>query len=145
MFIAITWITVASLLALWSLAAWALHAAGVWAVSNAGALSGVATGVEGLRLPQWLASWVPPEIAQSMAAMLAELAVLLDGVLQSAPALAGGVSVVVWVLWGIGAVILVGMGALLHALIAMWRRKSGGGMPPAARRLAAGTSISASR
>lgn len=138
MFYAIIWIIVASLLALWSLAAWALHAVGVWTVSNAGALSGAATGVESLRLPQRLAPWVPPEVAQSFATMLADLAPLVDSLLQSVPAVAGGVSVAVWVLWGIGAVLLIALGAVLHVLIAMWRRKSGGGTPPTGRVVTAG-------
>ena len=44
MFYAISWFAVLSLLALWSLAAWALHAVAVWTVSNAGALTGAASG-----------------------------------------------------------------------------------------------------
>ena len=63
MFIAIVWIIVSSLLVLWSLAAWGVHAVGVWAASNAGSLSGAAASVGGLHLPQWLAAWVPPELA----------------------------------------------------------------------------------
>lgn len=55
----LSWFMVLSLLALWSLVAWALHAAAVWAVSNAGALTGAASGVGNLSLPDWLAPWVP--------------------------------------------------------------------------------------
>ena len=66
MFYAISWFAVFVLLALWSLAAWALHAVAVWTVSNAGAWSGAASdaasGIGELRLPQWLAPWVPPEV-----------------------------------------------------------------------------------
>jgi hypothetical protein len=60
MFYLLSWFAVASLLALWSLAAWALHAVAVWSVSNAGALSGAASGVGSIALPDWLAPWVPP-------------------------------------------------------------------------------------
>jgi len=74
MFYVISWFAVLSLLALWSLAAWALHAVAVWTVSNAGALTGAASGatagVAGLRLPDWLAPWVPPEVAQAMTSLL---------------------------------------------------------------------------
>jgi hypothetical protein len=55
MFYALSWFVVLSLFALWSLGAWVFHAVAVWAVSNAGALTGAASGVEGLRLPEWLA------------------------------------------------------------------------------------------
>ena len=55
MLYALSWFVILSLLALWSLAAWAIHAVAVWTVANAGALAGAASGVEGLRLPEWLA------------------------------------------------------------------------------------------
>ena len=45
------WISVLALLALWSLTVWAGHAAAVWAVSNAGALSGTAADIAAIRLP----------------------------------------------------------------------------------------------
>lgn len=60
MFYLLSWFAVASLLALWSLTAWALHAVAVWSVSNAGALSGVASGVGGFALPEWLAPYCRP-------------------------------------------------------------------------------------
>jgi hypothetical protein len=62
MFYAIGWFLVFSLLALWSLAAWAFHAVTAWTVSNAGVLAGASWATEGLRVPDWLAPWVPPEL-----------------------------------------------------------------------------------
>ncbi len=135
---ALSWFVVASLVALWSLAAWALHAVAVWTVSNAGALSGVASGAGATALPGWLARWVPPEVAQWASQLLAGLGPFVDGLLQSAPALAGGVTVAVWVVWGIGSVLLVLLGAGLHLLIALWRRRGGGSGPRAGSSLAAG-------
>jgi hypothetical protein len=131
MLYAISWIIVASLLALWSLAVWALHTVAVWAVSSAGALSGAAAGVETLRLPHWLASWAPPEVAQTITAMLSDLEPLVDSLLHSVPALAGGVSTGLWLLWAVGAALLVLVGVVAHGLTAIWRRKAGGGgLPP---------------
>lgn len=127
MLYALSWFSVLALLALWSLSAWALHGMAVWAVSNAGALTGGAAGAGAIRLPEWLAPWVPPEIAQWASQLLAGLGPLVDGLLQAAPALAGGVTVVTWIVWGIGSVVLVLLGAGLHLLIALWRRRSGGG------------------
>lgn len=128
----LNWFAVASLLALWSLATWALHAVAVWSVSNAGALSGAATGVGSIALPDWLAPWVPTELVQAVTQMMAELGPLVDSLLQAAPALAGGLTVVAWVVWAIGGFLLLLLGAALHLLIAHWRRRRSGGAGPRA-------------
>ena len=139
MFYALSWFVVVALLALWSLAAWALSAVAVWSVSSAGALSGAASGAGATSLPDWLAPWVPPEIAQSVSQMLAGLGPMVDSLLQAAPALAGGVTVATWVVWGIGSALLLMLGAGMHLLIALWRRRgSGGSGPNAGPSLAAG-------
>ena len=139
MFYALSWFVVVALLALWSLAAWALNAVAVWTVSNAGALFGTVSGAGTIRLPDWLAPWVPPEIAQSVSQMLAGLGPAVDSLLQAAPALAGGVTVATWVVWGIGSALLLMLGAGVHLLIALWRRRgSGGSGPNASPSLAAG-------
>ncbi|MCG3187081.1 MAG: hypothetical protein IOMNBAOH_01678 [Rhodocyclaceae bacterium] len=142
MFYAISWFAVLSLLALWSLAAWALHAVAVWTLSNVGALtgasSGVAAGVTGLRLPDWLAPWVPQEVAQAMTSLLSGLAPFFEGLLQAAPALASGVTAATWVIWGLGSGLLVLLGAGLHLVIAMWHRRGAASGPNPARALSAG-------
>ena len=46
--------------------------------------------------------------------------------------LAGGLTVVAWVVWAIGGVLLLVLGAALHLLIAMWRRRGSGGSGPSA-------------
>lgn len=129
MLYALGWFMVFSLLALWSLTAWALHAVAVWTVSNAGALTGVASGVQEVRLPEWLAPWVPPEIAQGIPALLADVAPMVESLLQSTPGLAGGLTVVTWVVWGIGSALLLLLGAGMHVLVAMWLRRGGGTGP----------------
>ena len=139
MLYAVSWFVVLALLALWSLGAWALHAVAIWTVSNAGALTGVASGASTLNLPGWLGPWVPPEVAQWGSQVLAGLAPFVDSLLQAAPALAGGVTAATWVVWGIGSVLLVLLGAGLHLLIALWRRRGGSGSGPrAGSSLAAG-------
>lgn len=137
MLYALTWLLVFSLLALWSLAAWAMHSVAVWAVSNAGAMTGAASGVEGLRLQEWLTPWVPPEITQPMTLLLSGLAQIFESLLQTMPALAGGLTIATWVIWGLGSVLLVVLGAGLHLLVAMWRRRDGGSGPQSARQVAA--------
>ena len=71
---------------------------------------------------------------------MAGFAPFVDGLLQAAPALAGGLTVATWVIWGIGSVLLVLIGAGLHLLIALWRRRGGGSGsgPRAGSSLAAG-------
>ena len=139
MFYALNWFVVVALLAFWSVTAWALHAVAVWAVSSAGAMPGAASGVATISLPDWLAPWVPPEIAQWANQLLAGLGPVIDSLLQAAPTLAGGVTVATWVVWGVGSVLLVLVGAGLHLLIALWRRRgSGGSGPNAGPSLAAG-------
>ncbi|MCU7376216.1 hypothetical protein PEC18_36875 [Paucibacter sp. O1-1] len=124
MFYALNWFFVIALLALWSLASWALHAAAVWTVSNAGELTEAASGAGGIALPDWLAPWMPPEVAQWASRFLADLAPFVDGLLQAAPALAGGLTVATWVIWSVGSVALVLLGAGLHLLIALLCRRS---------------------
>jgi len=137
MLYALSWFVIFTLLALWSLAAWAVNAFAVWTVSSAGTLTGAASGVEGLRLPEWLASWVPPGIAQAMTSVLSGLAPVVESLLQAAPALAGGLTMATWVIWGLGSALLVLLGAGLHLLVAMLRRRGGGSAPPPARPMAA--------
>ncbi|TDP62090.1 hypothetical protein [Roseateles toxinivorans] len=137
MFYALTWFVVVALLALWTLLAWALHAVAIWSVLNAGGLAGAAPGVGGIRLPDWLEPWVPPEVAQWVSQVLAGLAPMVENLLQAAPALADGVTIATWVLWGLGSVLLVLLGIGLHLLVALWRRHSGNGSGPHA-----GSSIS---
>lgn len=132
MFYVLTWSAVALLLALWSLAGWALHAVAVWSVSNAGALTAAASGVGSMALPDWLAPWVPTELVQAVTQMAAGFGPLVDSLLQAAPAMAGGLSVATWVIWGIGSVLLVLLGAGLHLLIALCSRRGGGGSGPGA-------------
>lgn len=126
MFYALSWFAVVALLALWSLAAWALHAVAVWTVSNAGALTGAATGVGSIALPDVLAPWVPAELVQAMTQFAAGLGPLVDSLLQAAPALSGGLTVVAWAVWALGGVLLLLLGAALHLLIAIWRRRGSG-------------------
>ena len=130
MFYAISWFFVVALLALWSLAAWALHAAAVWAVSNAGTLTGAASGAGTITVPEWLAPWVPPEAAQWVSQVMAGVAPFVDSLLQAAPALADGLTVATWVIWGMGSILLVLLGVGLHLLIALWRRRGGNGSGP---------------
>ncbi len=124
MFHAISWFVILSLLAFWSLAAWAFHAVAAWTASNAGVLAGGTGATTTFGVPYWLAPWIPSELATALASTMAALTPAIEAVLGWAPALAGGLSVVVWVVWAIGSALLVVAGILLSAMIAVLRRRS---------------------
>ena len=124
MFYALSWFVVFGLLAMWSLASWALHSFAVWSASNVGALAGHSGAIEALIVPGWLAPWIPPEAALAFKSMLSALTPVMESVLTQAPSWVGGLSLAVWVLWGIGCVLLVALGGVLHGLIAMLRRRA---------------------
>lgn len=139
MSLALGWFVVVALLALWSLASWVLHGIAVWTVSNAGTLTGAASDAVGaVRLPEALAPWLPPEIASALHQLLAGVGPAVDSLLRAAPALADVVTVAAWLVWGLGSVLILLMGAGLHLLLAWWRRSgrrgaaSGAGPSPVA-------------
>jgi hypothetical protein len=137
MFYALSWLVVLALLALGSLGAWALHAIAAWTVANAGALAGGSGVAQGLRVPDWLAPWMPPELAPALDAMAAALGPAIETLLGWAPALAGGLSVAVWVVWGLGSALLIGLGFAATALIAVLRRRASAPAAPSASPAAA--------
>jgi hypothetical protein len=112
------------LLALWSLAAWALHSMAAWTVSNAGALAGGSGATESLRAPDWLAPWIPPEMTLAFDSMLSALSPAIEAALNEAPALAGGLSVAVWAVWGVGSALIVILGLVCSRLITVLRRRA---------------------
>lgn len=123
MFYALNWFVVVSLLALWSFAAWGFHAVAAWMVSNAGTLKANSGGIFSLGVPDWLAPWMPPELASALPAIVSALTPVVDSLLGFAPAMAGVLSVAVWVVWAIGSVLLIILGIVLSGVIAVLRRR----------------------
>ena len=123
MFYALSSFVVFSLLVLWSLATWAFHSLAVWTISNAGALAAGSGAIEALRVPAWLAPWVPGELTLALNSMIPALMTALEALLAWAPALAGGMTIAVWTVWGIGVVILIVLSFLVTGLIALLRRR----------------------
>jgi hypothetical protein len=137
MFYALSWFVVLGLLALWSLGAWAVHAMAAWTVAHAGALAGGSGVTQGLRVPDWLAPWMPPELASALESMAAALGPAIETQLGWAPALEGGLSVAIWVIWGLGSALLVVLGFAATALIAALRRRASAPATPSASPAAA--------
>jgi len=122
-FYALSWSVMFILLVLWSLAAWAFHLVAVWTVSNAGVLAGGSGAIDDLRAPDWLAPWIPPELALAFTSMLSALSPGIEAALNQAPALAGGLSVAVWAVWAVGSVLIVILGLVCSRLITVLRRR----------------------
>ncbi len=138
MFYVINWFVVLSLLALWSLAAWALHAVVAWTVSSSGVLAGASGAATGLQIPDWLAPWVTPGIAEALTSLGSVFMPAIEAVLAWAPALAGGLSVAVWVVWGIVSALLIVLGVVLSGMIAVLSRRSSTPRTPSSGQPAAG-------
>jgi len=120
---ALSWSVMFVLLVLWSLAVWAFHSIATWTVSNAGVLAEGSGAIEGLRAPEWLAPWIPPELALALSSTLSALSPAIEAALSQAPALAGGLSAAVWVVWGIGSALIVILGLVCSRLITVLRRR----------------------
>jgi len=137
-FYVLTWSVTFILLALWSLAAWAFHSIAVWTVANSGVLAGGSGAIEGLRAPDWLAPWIPPELALAFTSMLSAFVPAIEAALNQAPALAGGLSVAIWAVWGAGSALIVILGFVCGGLIAALRRRASVFAAPSTGSAAAG-------
>ena len=124
MFYALSWSVMLLLLALWSLAAWAFHSIAAWTVSNAGVLAEGSGAIESLRVPDWLAPWIPPELALAFTSMPSALGPAIEAALNQAPAVAGGLSVAVWAVWGVGSALIIILGLVGSRLITVLRRRA---------------------
>lgn len=129
---------VGSLVAVWSFFVWVLHSLAAWTLNGAGALTGAARGLEMPAWPGWMEAWVPPGLQETVAAAITDLGPWLEGLVGSAPSAATGLAAAAWVIWGLGAGVLVLAGVVGHLLIVAWRRRAGGGGPDGARTLATG-------
>ncbi len=130
MLYALSWSVMFVLIVLWSLAVWAFHSIATWTVSNAGVLAEGSGAIEGLRAPEWLAPWIPPELALALSSTLSALSPAIEAALSQAPALAGGLSAAVWVVWGIGSALIVILGLVCSRLITALRRRASLFAPP---------------
>lgn len=123
MFYAISWFFALALLALWSMACWGVHALTVWAVSGAGTLAGGGPAVvDKVVLPDWVAVWLPPALAQEFGVWIAAAGPAVQSALEAVPALSGAISVLAWAVWGVGTLVLLALAVGIHLLIAVLKR-----------------------
>ncbi len=123
MFHVLTWLLVASLLVLWSLTAWALHAALTWSGAQAGGLADLPGRVASQSLPEWLTAWLPPAALETLGSMLTALRPAFESLLAYAPAALAWLSPVVWVGWAFGCILLLVAGLVVSGLIKLFMRK----------------------
>ena len=127
----VAWLMTGCLMALWSLAAWALHTVAQWAAGMAGAkAAGAAVGLAettnqmvALRPPEWLAAWLPPGAQEQWAAVVSTFTPWVEYALTHAPSLVAWLAPAIWVVWALGVVLLLALGGGLSALILVIRRR----------------------
>lgn len=123
---ALVWLSLSLLLLLWSLLAWAAHALAGWSGWSAWASGGSGdwqAWIGTLELPAWLAPWLPAQSLEAVKAMLAAFAPMIEWAAASAPALMAWLPTLVFVLWAVGAVLLVLAGIALSVAVGVWRRR----------------------
>ena len=119
------WVLVLLLLALWSGLVWAGEALLAALLSQAGTLS-----AGDWSLPEALTAWLPVPVAEWLAGTLETLTPQLQALVGTLPWLSGGVTALAWVVWGLGAVLLVGIGVAVHVGVALWRKSARSTLQP---------------
>jgi hypothetical protein len=125
MFYTMIWLLMALLLALWSAAAWVMHALAQWSGLQAGGMSGLPTQVGALPAPEWLSPWLPPGAQESWTSALAAFTPMINSMVDFAPVMLALLVPAIWLIWAIGAVLLVVLGLGLTLLIRLIRTRQG--------------------
>ncbi len=121
----LTWLLMALLLALWSAAAWVLHTLAQWSGTQAGGMAGLPAQLGTLPAPDWLSPLLPLGAQESWSAVLTSFTPLLESLLAFAPALLTLLVPAIWLVWAIGAVLLVALGIGLTMLVGLARSRMG--------------------
>lgn len=118
------WVLVLLLLALWSGLVTAAHSLLVAMLSHAGNL-----GSSDWSLPESLTAWMPVPVAEWLVSTVETLTPQLQSLAGLLPSLSGGVTVLAWVVWVFGALLLLGVGLAVHVAIALWRKSKRSSLP----------------
>lgn len=125
MFYTMTWLLMALLLALWSAAAWVLHTLAQWSGAQAGGMAGLPAQLGTLPARAWLSPWLPLGAQESWTAVLTSFNPLIESLLAFAPALLALLVPAIWLVWAVGAVLLVALGLGLTVLIRLASARMG--------------------
>lgn len=113
------WVVVAVLAAFWTGLAALLAQLTDWlsAAMASGAAGGALDQIGQWPVPAWLAPWVDPAWVETMQATVLEWLQWLSAAMPAIGGLVGWVSPLVWLLWGLGLVVLLCVGGGLHFLV----------------------------
>ena len=116
--IAAIWVVVAVLAAFWTGLAALLAQLTDWlsAAMASGAAGSALDQIGQWPMPAWLAPWVDPAWVETMQASVLEWLQWLSAVMPAIGGLMGWISPLVWLLWGLGLVVLLCVGGGLHFL-----------------------------
>lgn len=116
--IAAIWVAVAVLAALWTGLAALLAQLTDWlsAAMASGAAGSALDQIGQWPVPAWLAPWVDPAWVETMQASALEWLQWLSAAMPAIGSLMGWISPLVWLLWGLGLVVLLCVGGGLHFL-----------------------------
>lgn len=121
------WVLVLLLLALWSSMVWATESFLAGLLAHAGR-----AGVGEWSLPDALRDWLPTMVGDWLVSTIETLTPQLQALVGALPWLSGGVTVLAWLVWTAGAVMLFILGLAIHVGIALWRKSRQSTPPPAA-------------
>ncbi len=119
------WAVVLVLLAVWSSVVWAGQALLAGTLAHAGAIGAGGS----WQLPEALTQWLPVVMAEWLISTLETLTPQLQSLAGWLPSLAGGVTFLSWVVWSLGALLLLGGGLLAHVMVVLWRKSRRSSMP----------------
>lgn len=111
------WSVVGVLLAVWSATVWLGQLLLSALLGGAGQLP-----VRDLALPEAWTRWLPQGVSEAMTQAIEQAQPVLQGVLDGLPALSGGVTLIAWVTWAVGAALLLLAGGASHASLRWWQR-----------------------
>lgn len=120
------WVLVLLLLALWSGLVMAVQSFLAGLLAHAGH-----AGAGGWSLPESLRDWLPAAVGDWLVSTVETWTPQLQSLVAALPSLSGGVTVLAWVVWALGAVVLLVFGVAVHVGVALWRksRRSGTATP----------------
>lgn len=88
-----------------------------WLLSLLGRSGALSEQVANVNLPAWLQMWVDPQWLEAIKVMLTPIIGLLNNFLPSPDTISTLLTVIVWIMWGLGAVVLLAGAIGAHLFI----------------------------
>ena len=123
----LAWVLVLIVLGGWSLLCWAGHAILTWGGWSQGLDWTQSVGQ--IELPGWMVSVFGLEWVTWLQKLLLDFGPTLHGWVSGLPDVSGWIGGVVWLVWGVGSLVLVFLGMVASGLIAIARRAAASPSP----------------